>query len=144
MFDAIHQIHLAAMGCSHKNTCEGAEQNCSFFMHKRRKKIRKEQRLGFSAYRWECAFLPHFQFAKSLIRLGIKPKRSKLKPTPPVRTKSLYNPLQKCYIVQSVPWTGSAEQNLWEEALIQQKVSVERDLFLCPSKFPLFPRTNQC
>jgi hypothetical protein len=58
--------------------------------------------------------------------------------------RGLYKPLQKCYNMQSVPWTGSAERNLWEEALTQIKVSVERDLFLCSSKFPLFPRADQC
>ena len=58
--------------------------------------------------------------------------------------RGLYKPLQKCYSMQSVPWTGSAERNLWEEALTQIKVSVERDLFLCSSKFPLFPRADQC
>jgi hypothetical protein len=56
--------------------------------------------------------------------------------------RGLYKPLQKCYSMQSVPWTGSAERNLWEEALTQIKVSVERDLFFMLVKISSLPQSR--
>ena len=122
----------------------GAEQNCSFFMHKHRKTSGKSK--GWVSRHIAGSVLSSLVFSSrnrwiNLVLNLIARNWSQHRPSTP---KSLYNPLQKCYIMKSVPWTGSAEQNLWEEALIQQRVSVERDLFLCPSKFPLFTRTNQC